>query len=147
MPLGQAPYGSRQTPPDEEPPEDPRIRGDRLVSQGRWVLFAGVAVMLAFMMARTGTRASDKKEGGYARAGPCLTDRSCAQGWRCYVIPKDDPFAVEGECSQVCEDDLQCPGQYRCEKVFDAEKGPLVVPAGARGATEKTSGVCRSIAQ
>lgn len=144
MPLGQAPFGSRQTPRDEEPPEDPRGRGDRLVSQGRWIFFVGTAAILAFLVARgTGTRSSDRKEGGFARAGPCLTDRSCAQGWRCYVVPKDDPFAVEGECAQVCEGDLQCPSQHRCETVFDAEKGPLVVPKGARGATGKSTGVCR----
>ncbi len=143
MPLGQAPFGSRQTPPDDEPPEDPRARGDRLVRQGRWIFFMGSAVMLAFIAARGFGRSNNRAEGGFARPGPCLTDRSCAQGWRCFVIPKDDPFATEGECAQVCDGSLQCPKDYECKAVAIA-KGPLVVPVGARGALPETTGVCRS---
>ena len=147
MPLGQAPYGSRQPPGDDEPPQDPRLRGDRRVGQGRWIFLAGTAVLLAFVAARVnGTRASDRKHTGPVGAGPCLTDRSCASGWHCYVVPKDDPFAVEGECSQGCADDLQCPSQHRCEKVSVGEKGPLVLPLNARGATAEQTGVCRSCA-
>lgn len=145
MPLGQAPYGSRQTPRDEEPPEDPDQRGNRPAMPGRWLLFASAAVLLAFMLARGGRSAADRKAAaGVAGPSPCLTNRSCAEHWYCYVVPKDDPFAVEGECSQVCESDLQCPAKYRCEKVAVGEKGPLVVPIGARGATAETTGVCRA---
>lgn len=141
MPLGQAPFGSRQTPRDEEPPGDPR---QRPVNTGRWLLFAGAAVLLAFAFARGGTgRAADRKQAGAPGPSPCLTNRSCAEHWACYVVPKDDPFAAEGECSQVCESDLQCPAQHRCEQVAVGEKGPLVVPIGARGATAETTGVCR----
>jgi len=145
MPLGQAPFGSRQTPPDEEPPQDPRARGDRLVSQGRWIFLMGSAVLLAFVAARGmgGGKTGDRAEGGFARPGPCLTDRSCAKGWRCFVLPKDDPFVTEGECAQVCESSLQCPQHYECLKV-SVVKGPFVVPEGARGATAETTGVCRA---
>ena len=141
MPLGQAPYGSRQEPPGQEPPEDPRQRGDRLVARGRWIFFMGTAVLLAFVAARGAGRGADRSAHGPQGPNPCLTDKSCAAGWRCYAIPKDDPFVVEGQCAQACEDSLQCPSHFQCEKVAVA-KGQ-VVPLGARGATAEQLGVCR----
>jgi hypothetical protein len=103
----------------------------------------GSAVLLAFVAARgTGRSSADRNAHGPTGPNPCLTDRSCAQGWRCYAIPKDDPFAVEGECTQQCEDSLQCPAHFSCVKVSVA-KGPQVVPEGARGATGELTGVCR----
>jgi hypothetical protein len=73
--------------------------------------------------------------------GECLTDKSCKAGWRCFAVPKDDPFVVSGNCAQVCEGDLQCPPHFQCLKV--AVGNGQVVPEGARGATAELLGVCQ----
>ena len=134
MPLGQAPYGSRQQPSSEPPEDDPRARGEGYARFGRQLFFIGGGVLLLLLVLRGGLfRGNDKNPHGPLGPSPCLTDRSCADGWRCFVQPKDDPFATEGVCAQGCQGDLQCPAHYRCEPAF-VTKGKQVVPAGARGA-------------
>ncbi|MBL8954035.1 MAG: hypothetical protein JNK82_24880 [Myxococcaceae bacterium] len=142
MPLGQAPFGSRQ--PGREPPDDdPSPSSGRFPSLSRSFFVVGFIALLAYLAAMASRGTVAEKQSGPPKAGPCLTNRSCAEGWRCFVVPKDDPFAVEGECSQPCEGSLQCPEQFECKQVAVSSSGPLVVPVGARGATAEVSGVCR----
>ena len=142
MPLGQAPYGSRQSPPGEPPPDPDR--GSRRVGYGSRIFLIGAGAMILLMWLRGSYgRGYETNPHGPAGPNPCLTDRSCAEGWRCYAVPKDDPFTVEGQCAQVCESDLQCPAHFRCERVA-ATKGKQVVPETARGAGAEKLGVCRA---
>ncbi|MBK7864678.1 MAG: hypothetical protein IPJ65_39950 [Archangiaceae bacterium] len=147
MPLGQTPFGSRPpTGPDEGPdPEGgPGSGSRRFPGVSRWLLMIGFIAMLAYMAAlasRQGSRASDGRAGAAAGPSECITDRSCAEGWRCYAVPKDDPFVVTGVCVQLCEGDLQCPPHFRCEPVAAGDH--QVVPVGARGAHGAPLGACR----
>ena len=146
MPLGQAPYGSRTPSQPDEPGDDdrrPREGSARRPPAFRWLFLISFVALLAYFAAMATRGVSKSREGGVAGPAECLTDRSCAEGWRCYAVPKDDPFAVSGVCTQQCEGDLQCPAHFRCESVA-ATKDRQVVPIGARGATETKVGVCRA---
>jgi hypothetical protein len=141
MPLGQAPYGSR-SPPDPEEGEGPKPpSGPPPGLRISWFLVIPLVALLAYLAAGRGTRGPGHNEDGPTGVHECLTHRSCAADWRCYAVPKDDPFAVPGICAQLCEGDLQCPSQHRCEEVA-VGKGQ-VVPLGARGATAERAHVCR----
>lgn len=144
MPLGQAPYGSRTPAGRDEPPDgDPRPGPGRFGGAGRWMFSIAFIALLAYFAAlasRSGVK-GPARAGGVAGPSECLTDRSCAEGWRCFAIPKDDPFAVTGRCAQACEGDLQCPAHFACQQVAVGDH--QVVPLGARGAKPETLGVCQ----
>jgi hypothetical protein len=146
MPLGQAPFGSREPAGPDEPPEqrDPRFSSGGRLGVSRWLFLVAFVAMLAYFAAlasRAGARVSDRAPGALAGPSECITDRSCGEGWRCYAVPKDDPFVVTGRCAQVCEGDLQCPPHFRCESVALGDH--QVVPLGSRGATAARLGVCQ----
>lgn len=143
MPLGQAPYGSRQTPRDPDG-EDSRDSGGKSPG-GRpggfsWILWIPIVAMVAFVAANWG-KSGKATPRGVAGPTECLTDKSCGAGSRCFAVPKDDPFVVVGECAQACEGDLQCPARHRCEDVAVGKSN--VVPLDARGATAERAKICR----
>src|SRR4051812_28366964 len=114
MPLGQAPFGTREPGDGPRAPKSPF----RLSDPRGWLLWVAVAALLALVLARRGDKGSKfSLAGNLAGPSECITHRSCAEGWRCFAVPKDDPFVVTGVCAQVCESALQCPGHYRCEQV------------------------------
>src|SRR5437762_14107558 len=98
MPLGQAPYGSREPPSPEEKPPPSSLRGFP-----GWSRYIFVLLAVGWVVALIATR-GEKKPSAIGDTTECFADKACGDGWRCFAVPKDDRFAVSGVCSHVCED-------------------------------------------
>jgi hypothetical protein len=136
MPLGQAPFGTR-TPPEPEPGQGPPQAGPPAFGRLRWFFW----VLLAALAGVTAWQMWSEKPKPVSDSTECLTTASCGAGWRCYAVPKDDPFAVTGVCSHECADDAQCAAPLKCTEVAVTEH--QVLPLGAKGGGAERTHVCR----
>lgn len=91
-----------------------------------WLLLVGLATSIGlWVMWPGGTRTVGGEN------GPCLTHRDCAQSLRCYGVPKDDPFVVQGTCRARCEGDAGCAESEQCAPA--AERGGQLAPKADGG--------------
>jgi Dickkopf N-terminal cysteine-rich region len=77
--------------------------------------------------------------GGIPSHAGCFAHRDCAKGEFCAVEPKGDGFATQGQCSEPCTDDEQCPNGWRCLVLVESAEGVLT----PRGTGERRR-VCRA---